>query len=221
MRIRISIVLFLVLGSLYAQKTEKKEVLHPTYGKATEEKIYSDDGKLFNNLIYTNDSTYTQGNFEKGEWKNYYKNGKIKAKGTYVKPMKRDFFGRRFVNKTGEWLFYTEDGKLAELLNFKDNKENGEYITYHTKGTISGKGHYNNGKLNGLAKKFFENQQLHRAIEYKDGMVFNVKEFYDVNGKEIDCGSLKDGNGTLKVYDLASGAFLETITIKGGAVVKE
>ncbi|WP_117879317.1 toxin-antitoxin system YwqK family antitoxin [Aureibaculum luteum] len=221
MNIRVVIILLFVFSGLYAQESDETEVSHPVYGKAFVKKIYNDNAKLLNKLIYTRDTTYTKGNFEIGEWIHYYENGKIKAKGTYVNLINRDFFGRRMTYKTGEWLFYTDDGKLTEVTNYKNDKRHGKYIYYHSNGNVAGKGEFNEDKLVGKAMKFFENGQLHRVINYKDGMAFNVTEFYDKNGKTINFGTLKDGNGTIKIYDLESGMFLETMVIKDGYNVSD
>jgi len=44
----------------------------------------------------------------------YYKNGKLKAEGKYIKD-----------KMEGEWLFYRETGQLWQVGNFKNGKKEG------------------------------------------------------------------------------------------------
>lgn len=77
---------------------------------------------LDENLLYC---TYQLGPEEIffGPYKEYYKNGKIKIEGQYM------FYGtdrkqyenrKHWNNKTGEWKYYNEDGKLIKKRKFKN-----------------------------------------------------------------------------------------------------
>jgi antitoxin component YwqK of YwqJK toxin-antitoxin module len=65
----------------------------------------------------------------------YFKNGKIKAEGQYLKEME------------GEWRFYRETGQLWQIGNFKNGKKNGLFIRYDRSDKIEYQESFENGKI--------------------------------------------------------------------------
>lgn len=49
----------------------------------------------------------------------FYKNGKVKAKGPYIKGLME-----------GEWIFYRETGQLWQIGNFKGSMKHGHFLRY-------------------------------------------------------------------------------------------
>lgn len=72
-----------------------------------------------------------------GEYLTYYfKNGKVKAKGTFVN-------GRM----EGEWIFYRETAQLWQIGNFKNSKKNGSFIRYDRNDQIEYQETFENDKI--------------------------------------------------------------------------
>ncbi len=214
----ISILLFFHFIVVICQTTtDKKEITHPVYGKATVESTYKDK-KIIQQKTFTRDKNYTNGHAEIGEMILFYPNEKIKYKGGYYESSKTDFFGQRTVKKDGEWLSYTKEGVLEAKTNFKADKIHGVYVDYYDDRKVRSELIYVNGVLDGLAKRYFENGQLHRAIIYKEGRIENVKTFFDIEGVEIPFGTLKNGNGTLKILNLETGKLEKIVTCEEGVL---
>ncbi|CAL2093527.1 putative MORN repeat variant [Tenacibaculum sp. 190524A05c] len=66
--------------------------------------------------------------YRKGKWKEFYKNGSIKAEGIY---------NRR---KKGIWKFYYNTGELKAMGNYESNLKVGPWEYYHKNGVIKGEG---------------------------------------------------------------------------------
>ena len=56
-------------------------------------------------------------------------------------------------------------------------------------------------KLDGVDRYYHENGQIWIERIYDNGLLLNVIANYDSTGKKRDKGTLKDGNGTLNLYD--------------------
>ncbi|MGA2624483.1 MAG: hypothetical protein ABSF91_11560 [Bacteroidota bacterium] len=56
-------------------------------------------------------------------------------------------------------------------------------------------------KYSGVLKWFHENGKLWSERLIKDGRMWSVLNNFDKNGKSVETGTLKDGNGTLYIYD--------------------
>ncbi len=128
-----------------------------------------------------------------GPWIEYYCNGNMKNKLTFVN-------GR----PDGYAIMYHEDGKISEEGNWKVNKWVGNYKLYYPNGQVqhefvfnaAGKrdgpqtyfydngqkaieGNFANGKESGLIKEFHENGEVKKESIYADGNVdvASIKEF--------------------------------------------
>ena len=58
--------------------------------------------------------------------------------------------------------------QLETETNYKDNKLEGEQLSYFESGQVKVKSHYKNGKLEGEFLKYYENGQLETKTNYKD-----------------------------------------------------
>ncbi len=116
-----------------------------------------------------------------GEWKHYYKNGKLKLLDNI--PMEDDSLRKeKHYNKKGELKYefsftamdelsyrLTEKGKRRKLKNFsKKEYRNGKLWLVES---------YANGRKNGVWKEYDKNQEFETTIEYRDGKkIKRIKE---------------------------------------------
>jgi|GEM_PF-6983463 hypothetical protein len=61
--------------------------------------------------------------------------------------------------------------------------------------------HYKNGKHEGVMTFYHQNGNLWGERIYKNGVSFTVLSNYDKDGDPVEKGTLKEGNGTLYIYD--------------------
>lgn len=106
----------------------------------------------------------------------------------------------------GKWEEYTKDGwKFAEgEYNWKNNKPDGLWTYYNSKGSITATKVYKDGKLNGLTVYFRENGQKSSEVTMVNDFV-TATTAWDENGK-ISEKSTGDGKGSMKrVYYFPNG----------------
>ncbi|RYY66493.1 MAG: hypothetical protein EOO12_04080 [Chitinophagaceae bacterium] len=70
-------------------------------------------------------------------------------------------------------------------------------------------------QFNGTRRYFYPNGQLWIEEEYRNGLHWNIVGNWDAQGKRRDGGTLKGGNGTLKLYN-EDGSLRETATYVNG-----
>ncbi|MCF6297462.1 MAG: hypothetical protein L3J08_05700 [Flavobacteriaceae bacterium] len=68
-------------------------------------------------------------------------------------------------------------------------------------------------------KAYHHNYRLACKVEYYNGKLMNVISYFDKNGRILDKGSIKDGNGILKEYD-EDGKLIKEITFKNGIIIE-
>ncbi|QXP59449.1 toxin-antitoxin system YwqK family antitoxin [Olleya sp. HaHaR_3_96] len=211
------VALLISTTAIKAQRTTTKEINHPIYGKATVETSFDQNDHIAQQATFTKDTLLTNGKIEIGEIILYHPNGKVSAKGDFSTIIKKTFFGEeRTREQQGKWLQYNQDGQLIASVFYKDNKMNGAYTSFHKNGNIELILNYEDGTTTGTSKSYFINKQLHRVLQYKKNTIFNVDEFYNIEGTPVKYGSLKDGNGTLDIYDLQTGKISKTYTYENG-----
>lgn len=219
---------FLTTNSLNAQDTIKTRPVTAKYFGSQE--VYN--VRLSNDHIWHGKFTYTYGKViliegsyfndrMDGEWKYYYPSGKLKFHvlydhGVYIKSL-----GSYYENGTlqssdsvsGKKEFvkiFTEKGKL-----FRD------HILFN--GLQVKKTYYypESGKLRMVITleadtsmehitTYYENGQVRSVVENKSRRRYNGLGCFDPEGKSIDQGNLKDGNGLLKTYQDTSVVILQS-----------
>jgi antitoxin component YwqK of YwqJK toxin-antitoxin module len=124
-------------------------------------------------------------------------------KGTFLMPVNandtvkhRNFLDENG-NKVGLWQYYSQEGYLSLVVNFQNNKRQGEYVRYQTNThLIFEKGSYLNGYKHGNYERYYSDGSIRVKGVYKNGekvgewMYFHkesgtirMKGFY-VNGKK-------------------------------------
>lgn len=125
-----------------------------------------------------------------GAYKTYYPNGQIECNCYYSKG-KRDSIQVK----------YHANGQLNFIGFYRNGKQTGEQTDYYINGKIKNISFYKNGKQDGKSTFYFPNGNKWSELVYEKGKLINVLYNYDINGMPKDKGSLKDGNGTLYIYN--------------------
>lgn len=102
------------------------------------------------------EETYVNGNITAK--KTYFKNGTLESEGQYDEA----------VTMSGEWKYYYQNGKIEEIVNFKNNIEDGAFVEYYENGNKKAEGTYVpvsfgievEGKEDGELKEYNENGEL-------------------------------------------------------------
>lgn len=208
-------------------------------GALKEEGEYQNDRRLGEWSVYLkNGQVYGTGLFENGarmgEWKWYHDNGQLESVGEYLADM-----------KTGEWKFYHANGVLMRQGSYNSDKRTGVWKEYDDKGELAMEGSYENDKKSGEWKErelitvrplvygnwtignYVEDKKEGLWIEkyptddvkyewtYKEGELNEVNAAYTRRGKKLDPGTLKDGDGSVLLYN-SEGELLNTLTYKDG-----
>jgi hypothetical protein len=92
----------------------------------------------------------------------YYDNGMVWMEGIFSEDAKIQDWTFRYPNGNpywhavtvdgkleGEFKHWYEDGQIAEVIEFRNNQENGRAIFYHTNGQLAMRGAYSDGKMIG------------------------------------------------------------------------
>lgn len=120
----------------------------------------------------------------------YYPSGELKAQG---------FF--RYGKAHGNVKSFYKDGKLMSDCHYKLGKKDSVQTYYYVNGQISYVGLMMSGKREGTHVFMHENGKLWQEIIFRNDMPWEVLTNYDADGKAVKMGTLKDGNGTLYIYE--------------------
>ncbi len=60
--------------------------------------------------------------------------------------------------------------------------------------------HFNYNRLDGEQIAYYRNGQLKLKLEYRKGKIWNVIEYYNKSGKELNYGTFSNGDGMLITY---------------------
>jgi len=110
-----------------------------------------------------------------GYAKLYWDNGKLMAKGKYINQNIKDSI----------WEYYGTDGALLLKESYKNGVLNGNTVAYFRNGNRSKLAPYNNGKLDGTYKEYWEDISglIRLEITYKNGVRYGPINVYYDNGK--------------------------------------
>jgi|688.fasta_scaffold72338_4 antitoxin component YwqK of YwqJK toxin-antitoxin module len=114
------------------------------------------------------ESMYKSGKIN-GEFKLFFKNGKIESVNTRV----NDF-------AYGAYSLYFENGELKEKGNFSNDKIDGIIKQYNESGNLLYEINYYQGIKNGTEREFFPSGKIKNEFQYKNGKQEGIsKEFYE------------------------------------------
>jgi antitoxin component YwqK of YwqJK toxin-antitoxin module len=152
--------------------------VYDTSGKVTMGYLFDNEGLKLGEGIITNEGK------KEGEWKYFYRNGALRAKGRYANNL-----------ETGKWDFLFENGKTEQSGVFKQGKTDGLWQWYYTDGSVKREEEYFEGRAEGIyveydtlgetmvSGKYFDDQKEEEWF-YKVGD-------YTEKGKYV--ADLKDG----------------------------
>ncbi|MDT0551704.1 toxin-antitoxin system YwqK family antitoxin [Urechidicola vernalis] len=147
--------------------------------------------------IYGQDINQVNSDGERhGLWKKYYPNKRIRYEGTFENGKEVGVFKfysmnssdnpmviRTFAVDSGESLvqFFTAKGVLESEGKIIDKQRIGKWLYFHKDGkTVMIEENYENGKLSGEYKLFYENKKLTKLTHYQNGREHgNCKQYSD------------------------------------------
>lgn len=151
-----------------------------------------------------------------GEWRVYnlkgtlvrmdsYKNDSISGiSRTYWIDGKRIMEEREFLNGQKHFIErgYIKNNQLQFESSVMNNKMNGLTKEYYDEdGSLKREMFFTDDVMNGSFKYYYPGGKLWIETEYKNGKPWNVLGNYDKNGKPREKGTLKNGNGTILLYN--------------------
>lgn len=146
----------------------------------------------------------------------FRKDGKIKWEDIHGKEQlmavnywyyKKEYYGFRQVNKkpTSENLQliteYYPNGKLKLTGTTLKGKMHGTVKSYYENGNPQCICHLVNGKPDSIQIQHFDNGQIWTERLYHKGKLWEVFSNFNMQGVAMNKGTLREGNGTLLLYD--------------------
>ena len=174
---------FYVLEDKTFKKILNKKMTYKNGDRAGQFKYFFPSGKVSVEGEFTTDNL-------NGEIKDFYEDGKEYGKTYYSNGL-----------KIGKHVFFHKNGVLAARYNFVDDVLNGLSEDFYSNGNPKSTFTCTKGLENGAYKYYYENGQLWTHREYKNGLLIDIIASFDSQGNPKDKGTLKDGNGTLKLYN--------------------
>jgi len=156
---------------------------------------YNEDGTVAQAIVYAAGSIIGKGIMNEegkreGAWEEYYVNGNIRARGSYI----NDF-------KIGEWVYYHENGQLEQKGDYDENgKPIGKWVWYYDNGNLWREEFFINGLRDGLVTEFDPSGNIISEGEYFEGLE-EGKWIYNFENHRIE-GSYSAGqrNGMWRHY---------------------
>jgi antitoxin component YwqK of YwqJK toxin-antitoxin module len=188
----------------------------------------ADHKKLYK--IY--DQSYKNDSLD-GQWRVYNLKGTLVHSENSVNGKKigveRDYWidGTTIINETEYFedtakkieRTYYPNGHLKSEFSFINNIPNGICKKYYDTGVLQDQVNFTNGKFNGIRTYYYPNGKEWIVTEYKNDKAWTILANYNSKGNKRDGGTLKNGNGTLLLYDDDT-TVREVITYKNGDVQK-
>lgn len=177
-------------GNIISSYTIRKKdgVKHGKYqvfmeGKLSEEGTFK-DGKQdgVRKLLFPNGKTEVEEIYKDGNItakKGFFDNGKLSVQGQYDEA----------VTMSGEWTYYYQNGKIKEIVNFKNNVEDGAFKEFYENGNLKAEGNYTQLQLGietqgveqGELKEYDENGEL---VAKKNCEMGRCKTIWEKNTKQ-------------------------------------
>jgi len=113
---------------------------------------------------------------------------------------------------------YFKNGKVEDETTYINGVPNGQTKEYYSDGVLKREVVLKDGVPNGLFKYYYPSGKIWIEQEMKNGLAWKVIANYTENGQKRNAGTLKDGNGTIILYN-EDGSIRETEIYKNGVVV--
>lgn len=187
------------------EKNKKKEGIFTTYliDSADHSKRY----KVYEQT-YKNDKL-------NGEWRIYNLKGTLVMMATYrddsLEGIRREYWidGKTIMSETEHFRgtariidrAYWPSGKLKHETSVLHDKMDGLAKEYYEDGSLKREAMFVNGSMNGMFKYYYPGGKLWIEQVFKDDKPWEVRGNYDQSGKPREKGTLKNGNGTVYLYN--------------------
>lgn len=126
---------------------------------------YAEDGSIEKAVIYAGGNIIAEGIMDEegnkeGPWEEYYTEGGLRAKGSYTNNL-----------KTGEWVYYHENGVLEQKgIYDEEGRPVGKWLWYYDNGNLWREEFFINGLQDGLVTEFDPNGNIISEGEYFEGL---------------------------------------------------
>jgi antitoxin component YwqK of YwqJK toxin-antitoxin module len=156
----------------------------------------------------------------------YYQNGNVASKGKYINQLKEgkwQFFSvsnknvligdEDYLNDKRNGLsrrFYP-DSTIAEVISFRNDVKNGEWVNYHPGGSVNFRTNYSNGKLNGKFEAFFSDGKPEVLGHYKNGLRDGEWLIYNENGSQRFKIEYSGGIAKNKDFDIYQSDYVDSL----------
>lgn len=114
---------------------------------------------------------------------------------------------------------YTREGIIKEETTILNDRPHGPAKKYYPNGTLMDEVNFENGILHGARKYYYPSGKIWTEMEFNKGKPHTVIANYTEAGEKRNPGTLKEGNGTVILYD-EDGSIRETIHYRNGFEVK-
>lgn len=191
----------------WQKKYENETIAYDAYFKndkiVGDYKRYYSNGKLKAYVKYDNKGNQT------GYAILYWDNGNVMAEGKYINLNVKDSI----------WTFYGTDGKLVSKISYNKGVKDGDEINYYRNGKMSELIQYKDDKKDGLWQRFNENGDVYFETGYKNGIRNGGINIYYPNGKLRIKGRYVNGlkHGKFVFYDEKGEIEKEIVYKKGKA----
>lgn len=141
---------------------------------------YDEDGSIERAVIYAGGNVIAEGIMDEegnkeGSWEEYYVNGSLRAKGSYLNNM-----------KTGEWVYFHENGVLEQQGTYnEEGKPIGKWIWNYDNGSLWREEFFINGLRDGLVTEFDRFGNIISEGEYFEGLE-EGKWIYNLENHRIE-----------------------------------
>lgn len=165
-----------------------------TLGQVTE--YYFRDGFKYLEKVYEKDYQIAEHNFynrfKDGYSFFFYPNGFVKEKTPY-----------KAGKKHGKAEYYYESGLKSVEKNYNMDSVEGNLRMWFENGNLEFEANYinNTSTPDGIATKYFENGLINYKVLTRQGRLLEVLECNNPQGKKLNCGTLRNGNGTYISYE--------------------
>lgn len=126
-----------------------------------------------------------------GPAKEWYPNGKPQSEGQFWNDLEQ-----------GNWTYWFENGQVQSKGRFEKGRPTGEWVTYYGNGKLASQGMYQLGDEDGIWQFFYPDGSLKTRERWKEGRLLAVEKCMSPKGKKLNCGTLIEGIGSLRTFDL-------------------
>jgi len=172
------------VSKLYSYTEGKMDVPKKYFFKSGSLKyeITGNKDSVFKTEYHETGEIYSERQVENGNYKEYYKNGKLRVNTTYVNS-----------DLSGLWIGFSETGEKEWEVNYLGGYLNGTYKQFYKNGKIKVEGKYFENEKQGKEKHFSIDGKLDWEGFFDKGIPYKKWKKYNEEGKVIANNKFKEG----------------------------